>query len=275
MMGDRRIRTIVDYPNASEVFPDVTIWGGVSHFHWHSDYDGPCRFIGKKDGEVVDDAKRFLDQHPTVVRHSIASTILTLVGPTSKESSLANYVLPPLAFNFRTPARGQAGPEGLDNPVYLYHTNGGSWIERETVTRNTEIIDQWKVLASRAHGRPVNEQQWLSDLIIAPPGAVCTETYVILGVFTTPKAANQFCSFMQTKLVRFMISLLRSGQTAVNSQYAYVPYGAWAHWQEWTDDAMYDHFDLLEYQIDLIESTVTKTPRVIGAPALLYYEGEL
>lgn len=42
MLEDTRIRELVDFPAASEVFPGVEIKAGVCYFLWDSDHDGPC-----------------------------------------------------------------------------------------------------------------------------------------------------------------------------------------------------------------------------------------
>ncbi len=45
MLNDNRIRKIVDFPDANEVFPGVDIAGGVCYFLWGKEYAGPCEVI--------------------------------------------------------------------------------------------------------------------------------------------------------------------------------------------------------------------------------------
>jgi site-specific DNA-methyltransferase (adenine-specific) len=42
MLGDSRIRKLVDYENASECFPGVDIAGGICYFFWDRDNKGLC-----------------------------------------------------------------------------------------------------------------------------------------------------------------------------------------------------------------------------------------
>ena len=40
MLGDKHIRTLVDYPNAGDCFPGVELRGGVCYFLWDRDNSG-------------------------------------------------------------------------------------------------------------------------------------------------------------------------------------------------------------------------------------------
>ena len=42
MLNDKRLKEIHDYPDASEVFTEVEIKGGVNFFLWQSDYQDDC-----------------------------------------------------------------------------------------------------------------------------------------------------------------------------------------------------------------------------------------
>ena len=51
MLSDKRLRALVDYPKADEIFPGVLIGGGVSYFLWDSNYDGKCAVTIVRNGE--------------------------------------------------------------------------------------------------------------------------------------------------------------------------------------------------------------------------------
>ncbi|NLX83000.1 MAG: hypothetical protein GXZ04_04195 [Clostridiales bacterium] len=42
MLNDRRISNLVDYQNAKECFPNVSIGGGICYFLWQRDWSGDC-----------------------------------------------------------------------------------------------------------------------------------------------------------------------------------------------------------------------------------------
>jgi hypothetical protein len=53
MLGESRLRNLVDYPKLYDGFPGVKIRGGVSYFLWDRDYSGPCSVQTMWDGEPL------------------------------------------------------------------------------------------------------------------------------------------------------------------------------------------------------------------------------
>ena len=51
MLGDSKIRYLVDYPNAKECFSGLSISGGVCYFLWDRDHHGDCQFSTIMDGK--------------------------------------------------------------------------------------------------------------------------------------------------------------------------------------------------------------------------------
>ena len=54
MLADRRIRKIVDFLDAREVFPGVDIAGGICYFLWEKEYGGECTVINSHNGTTPD-----------------------------------------------------------------------------------------------------------------------------------------------------------------------------------------------------------------------------
>jgi site-specific DNA-methyltransferase (adenine-specific) len=63
MLGDKRIRTLMDYPNASEAFPGVDIKGGVCYFLWDRDTKGSCAVTTFRGDEQIGPIERQLDEY--------------------------------------------------------------------------------------------------------------------------------------------------------------------------------------------------------------------
>ncbi len=68
MLSDRRIRELVDYPAASDVFPGVEVKAGVCYFLWDATHDGDCNVTTIRGGEVVGPLARNLGEYDVFVR---------------------------------------------------------------------------------------------------------------------------------------------------------------------------------------------------------------
>lgn len=75
-LGDRRVRTLVDYENAKEVFPTVGIGGGICYFLWERNNPGLCECIYHRNGVTVGPHPRALDEFDVFVRDKRAVDIL-------------------------------------------------------------------------------------------------------------------------------------------------------------------------------------------------------
>ena len=78
MLQDDRIRNLIDYENAKEVFPGIDIAGGVCFFLWDRDYHGLCEVTNIL-GETKIVQYRSLNEFPAFVRHSVAVPIIKKV----------------------------------------------------------------------------------------------------------------------------------------------------------------------------------------------------
>ena len=52
-LGDRRVRSLVDYENAKDVFPTVGIGGGICYFLWDRENPGLCECVYHRNGATI------------------------------------------------------------------------------------------------------------------------------------------------------------------------------------------------------------------------------
>lgn len=256
MLSDRRLRVLVDFPDASDVFPGVEIKGGVSYFLWDSGWNDVCEVTTFTGGLAGPAARRFLNEWDVLVRRNEAVSILKKVQSLCvKESigTLASRVSPIQPFSIRTNFRGAPTKKGLRHPVTLYQNGGTSFIERKDVPRNDEWIDEWKVLLAGASGSG-NDPQVLGLPIIAGPGSACTETYLVIGRFSTKREAINYSSYLKTRFLRFLVSLRKYTQHIYNERFQFVPDLPMD--REWTDKDLYKKYRLTQEEIAFIESMI-------------------
>jgi len=156
MLADKRMRALVDFPDAAEAFPGIQIKGGVSYFLWDTLWNDACEVATIYGGEHISSPmKRFLGAYDIVVRRNEAVPILEKVLKVNANDNLGNLatkVSPIQPFSIRTNFRGAKTPKGLNTPVRLIGNGGETFIERSDVPRNDSWVDEWKVLLGGAYG---------------------------------------------------------------------------------------------------------------------------
>ncbi|WP_217902981.1 Eco57I restriction-modification methylase domain-containing protein [Sulfitobacter sp. HGT1] len=260
MLGDRRIRKIVDYPKLYDAFPGVKIRGGICYFLWEKNYDGRCQVQTMWDGEPLGEpVERFLNEYDVLVRRNEAVSILNKVRAYRErgkpEKTFETQVSSSKPFGFRTNFHGKSAPDKLKNPIKLHGSQRISWLEREEISQNSDWIDDWKVLMSAVQGTSAAvETKFLSNPIISGPGEICTETYVVAGRFDNRAEAEHCASYLRTRFARFFVSLRKAAQHASRDVYAFVPLVPLD--REWTDQDLYRRYKLEKAEIDFIEAMV-------------------
>ena len=120
MLEDRRIRKLVDYPVASEIFPGVQVKGGVCYFLWERDSEGDCAVTTVRGDEIVGPVDRNLGEFDVLVRDSRALDILRRVL-TKKEPSITEILSVDKEFGWTSNFDGfHNNRKPKDVPIYFH-----------------------------------------------------------------------------------------------------------------------------------------------------------
>jgi site-specific DNA-methyltransferase (adenine-specific) len=259
MLADKRMRKLIDFPDASEAFPGTQIKGGVSYFLWDNSWNDACEITTIHGGEpTAPPLARHLGAYDVLVRRNEAVPILQKVLATTAKDGFGNLaakVSPIQPFSIRTNFRGAERPDGLKTPVRLVGNGGDTFIERDRIPRNDAWVDDWKVLLGRAYGAGDSfPHQIYNHPIIAGPGSACTETYLVINRFKTKKQAVHFDNYLRTRLVRFLVSLRKNTQDIYSERFQFVPEIPMD--RDWTDEALYEKYGINQSEIEFINSMI-------------------
>jgi site-specific DNA-methyltransferase (adenine-specific) len=259
MLADKRLRSIVDYPISSEVFPGVDVGGGISYFLWDADYHDQCEVTTIRGG-IKRTVRRDLNAYDVFVRDADAVSILEKVLSLG-EPSMSNLVSRHAAFglptNF-TDFRDSSQPGDL-----ILHYNGGGrmavrktgFVNKSQVTRGEHLVETWKILVSEAYRIAERfPNRIVGAPMIAGPGQVCTQTFLVIGGFSSEQEAKNAASYYSTKLFRFLLWLRKIGQHASRSVYKWVPVQIWD--RKWTDEFLYEKYGITKKEQAYIESLI-------------------
>ncbi len=256
MLQDRRIRQLVDFPAAAEVFPGVELKGGVCYFLWERDTEGDCAVTTVRGQNVIGPVDRNLGEFDVFVRDSRALEILRKVQR-NQEPSIIEILSVDKEFGWTSNFDGfHETKRPGDLPLYYIRKmkRGVGYIAPKSVTKSQDLIDTWKVLVPEAfNGGDGVPHQIMGKPLIAPSPSVCTQSFLFFYV-STCKEAKSIRSYYMTRFFRFLVSLRKITQHATRSTYTWVPQQDWNH--TWCDEKLYTKYKLTEDEIAFIESMV-------------------
>ena len=253
MLNDDRIREIVDYEDATEVFPGVDIAGGICYFLWSRETKGPCKVTNMHNGTGVV-STRSLNEFSTFIRHSQAVPIIRKVVA-KNETTMNLQVSASKPFGLRTFVRPQKKGD-----IILRWQNGEGPYNSKEITVGTEMIPLWKVITSYVGydhaGNPGKDgkRRVFSKIDILPPGTICTETYLVVGAYKTKTQAKNLVQYMKTRFFRFLVAQFMYSHHITKDAYSLVPVLDMA--TAWTDEQLFKKYDLTKDEIAFIESKV-------------------
>jgi len=253
MLKDTHIRKIVDFEDSSDVFPGVSVAGGICYFLWEQNSAGPCEVINMHNGiQVV--STRDLNEFDTFIRHSQAVPIVRKVL-SKNEKRMNEQVSSYKPFGLRTFVKPQKSGD-----IILHWQKGEGPYKRKDITVGVEMIDKWKVISSRSGhehaGNPGIDgtRRVLAKIEVLPPGTICTETYLVIGSYSNEDQARNLVAYMRTRFFRFLLSLFMYSHSITKDTYAFVPILDMA--KRWTDEQLYKRYALTKDDIAFIESKI-------------------
>ena len=263
MLSDKRITKLVDYSNAKELFPTVDIAGGICYFLWDASHDNKCQVINSLSGEqhiLIRDLNQFGD---FFIRSNTAIPIIEKILAKSNAfvSDMASAI-----DTFGIPSKEKGHEEYQQGDLLLLHSVGANgqgtdYVSPGVVKKNAELIEKFKIKISilvpqngEVGVSPEKGYRSISSPQVLYPGTVDTFSYLNIGFFDTEQEAINFRDFMTCKLPRYMMRVTYSSVHISKANFIFVPMMDFT--QPWTDEKLYDYFDLFEDERAIIEKTM-------------------
>ncbi len=253
MLNDTSIRKLVDYPVSSECFPGVEIKGGVCYFLWDRDNKGTCEVKTLRGGDTSILDRNLLEKGTDIfIRYNDAVSILKKIA-IKKEKVFSSQVSSQKPFAFRTFFEGKT--TYFKDSVKIFGNKKVGYVSMAEILQNLDWVDDYKVYITMAYGAGEDfPHQIINKPFIGEPNTCCTETYLVIGPYSTKKRAENVISYIQTKFFRFLVLLRKNTQHAAKAVYSFVPLQDFD--VSWTDAALYKKYNLTEEEIAFIESMV-------------------
>ena len=256
MLNDSHITKLVDYQNAKDCFPGVSLGGGVCYFLRERERTNDCEITNIINGREVT-RTRSLTQFPIFVRYNDSVSIIEKVRHLH-EKSITSVISSRNPFGLATNARGS--DTKTKDSIELFSSQGSGYIERKAIENNNEWINLYKVMISRVTSEHAGEPdktgmyKVIAKMQILTPGQVCTDSYVVANPSNDANNVHNFYNYLQTKFARFLILQSLSSINLSKEKYAFVPMQDFSN--PWTDEALYAKYGLSQEEINFVESMI-------------------
>lgn len=267
---NNHISKIVNYPDCKDVFDNVTIKGGVSYFLFEDNYNGNVEFYNSNEGEKNKQVRPlFEDGLDIILSDSIDYEIIKKVK--------GNNFISMTEITKGRNAFGIIGKQDVVNSISKSEKSEGlvklqckneeiRWTDPKNITKNIDIFKNYKVFISKSAGDPGKDRKVIGKPYVGEPYSCCTDSLIPIGNFDNIDEAINLQSYLKTRFVRYMISILKVSQNVTQTVYQFVPMQNFKnnsdiHWESGIDDLdeqLYKKYNLTDEQINWIISKVDK-----------------
>ena len=253
MLNDRKIKFLFDYTDSKDCFSGVDISGGICYFLWDKNYNGKCKIINMINGSKYE-SERYLNEFSVFVRYALSENIIKKIR-SFNEDTFDNLVSSRKPFGLDTSVK----PED-DGDIFLRYSGGIGKYKKSNIVTGFEIINKWKTIISYVSydhaGQPGKDgkRKVLSVIEVLPPDYICSETYLVAGIFDNEQFANNCMIYLETKFVRFLVAQIALSQHITKKCFSFVPTQDFSI--SWNDSLLFEKYKLNTEEIQFIENMI-------------------
>ncbi len=268
MKDNNHVRKIVNFKDEKELFSNVEIKGGISYFLYQQTYDGQTEFVNSYQGQSDSQSRNlFEDGLDIIISDSINYPIICKV-------KTADFI-PLTTITTGRNAFGIIGKPSVVNSVSKDTPFAGAcelrckanvirYIKDDAVTKSRDIFDKYKVFISKSAGNPNSDAKVIGYPYVGVPKSACTDSLFPIGKFDTLAEAENLATYLKTKFLRYMVSILKTSQNVTQIVYGFVPMQDFTptsdiNWNESIeniDKQLYTKYGLSGSEIEVIETTI-------------------
>lgn len=264
MLNDSSMQILVDFADSQVCFPGVDIAGGICYFLWNNKHSGKCTVKSYNNGSFDEDI-RSLNEYETFIRMPKAIPIVNKLKNFSSINYFDSCVSAQRPFGLRTYVK----PQDSGDLVLRYNGGKGLYQNNSTII-NQDWIPKWKVIMSyltydhAGRADKDGKKRIFSTMEILCPNEICTETYLVIYTSNNEVEIKHVLSYMKTKFVRFMVSLVTATQHISKASFRLVPIQDftensdidWGKSVAEIDQQLYKKYSLSDEEIAFIESMI-------------------
>lgn len=275
MLDCNHFLRISDFYDASDVFPNIEIKGGVNYFLYQESYEGKCDYSIKANNQVNNyfDYLNFKNAG-IVIRDTVAMSILNRIISVEGnyfegDKNFSGFVGPQHFYDkdglLTTSWQGYSERKDKEHCIKYYLnknliSDGFGWIKASDVPKNKDTIKLHKVFISKAYGAgDTFPHQIIGVPFYGEPNSVCSQTYLCLGYDPkkhnwTEEQCKNIISYISTKFFRFLVYIKKKTQDNPSAVFQFVPIQDFN--ESWSDEKLYKKYRISDSDIKVIDSLI-------------------
>lgn len=232
MLRNKSLEKLIVYSNASEIFEDVEIKGGVCYYLINNKYKGDCQYTLYQEN-MKETTIRNLNELDILIREpKISSIVNKVIKNENVKMTVDSIISNDTPFGIGSnPKSGKKYAINVYKDMNEEHNTKLFFIEnqkrkveyvkRDEITKNATDIDTYKVFIP-ANAGSGNDPYILGKPEVADKNSVCSQSY-LYSAFDTSEEAENFVKYMKTKFFRVLVKALKITQGAPSKVYRFVP----------------------------------------------------
>ena len=270
---NNHICKLVHYTDYNDIFPNVTIPGGVSYFLYDSTFNDVPEFITNFHGKIVKSKRKIFEDGLDIVLADYNLYAILKKVVTNNFYSMMNIIGEWNSFGIVgkkeiiTKISTQKDFEGAIKVFCAYEEI--RYMKLSDIPKNKELVFKWKVFTSKGNGgagilQDDKKVAILGKSYVAPPNSICTDSLIPIGNFSEKKEAENCQKYMCTKFLRVMVGILKASQNIYRNVYKFVPLQDFTNNSDinWNtsikdiDAQLYKKYNFSDEEIEYIESKI-------------------
>lgn len=271
MLNDKHFKVAKYYQDATVVFPNTEIKGGVvvSYIDKEKDFIPVELFTPYEELNSI--IKKIISNYKSISlivtnRGSYRYSDAAYKNEPENMKKTSDRRIAPSCFERMPDLFTEDKPSDGEEYIIIIGVNKGErirrWFRREYLCEN-ETLDKFKVLVSKASGNGTFGET-LSAPIVGIPGEGYTETFISIGKSDVKEEAYNIEKYIKTKFSRAMLGVLKVTQNMSRDTWKYVPLQDFTSSSDidWSksipeiDQQLYRKYGLTEEEIEFIETHV-------------------
>lgn len=256
------------YEDTSDIFDSVEIKGGICYFLSSNNHEGELDFIKHVNGKCISNTRNlFIEGLDVILTDKYQFSILNKVKN--------DKFIPLTKITKGRNAFGVIGKQSVVDEVSTETKFKGAcelrckaneirYIKEDKITKNIDVFNSYKVFISKSAGAPHTDKKVIGQPYIGQKKSACTDSLIPIGKFETLIQAENLKKYLETKFLRFMVTLVKSSQNTTQIVYRFVPMQDFTNESDidWTksineiDEQLFNKYNLTEEERNHIKSSI-------------------